>query len=362
MFFRAKTKFLAQILLIGLAGFGGVGSLSASENKSEAASEILTHQAEVNRVLLEPVASKFELDQLDFSISNAKLVAQKEIRKSTSKSTPDFGSDKNGITANLSASEFHFLTFRSNVGCRAVVQSNPSQNSFKEVPTFVFAATDFSHSFSPENFLSSLSEYSSVPSSISMFPVGCLSSVFSSNESICSEAEFALRDFFDRVRTFAGVRVPQVVFAGRNSGDRKKRGELPTLRRARISADWVGVREMSELQGLPERIFAAQSNGSRPVVVGSFRSDLKISADLLRILPLTRMQSQQSPNVGIHGKTAPASGSSQMAFILERQHLVENLHLQNNEILSSGLSTNDNIRKLKLSFQPGPNLSTEIRS
>ncbi|MBW0435067.1 hypothetical protein HGB47_15750 [Leptospira yasudae] len=201
-----------------------------------------------------------------------------------------------------------------------------------------------------------------MPSSISMFPVGCLSSVFSSNESICSEAEFALRDFFDRVRTFAGVRVPQVVFAGRNSGDRKKRGELPTLRRARISADWVGVREMSELQGLPERIFAAQSNGSRPVVVGSFRSDLKISADLLRILPLTRMQSQQSPNVGIHGKTAPASGSSQMAFILERQHLVENLHLQNNEILSSGLSTNDNIRKLKLSFQPGPNLSTEIRS
>ncbi|RHX78543.1 hypothetical protein DLM77_15730 [Leptospira yasudae] len=362
MFFRAKTKFLAQILLIGLAGFGGVGSLPASENKSEAASEILTHQAEVNRVLLEPVASKFELDQLDFSISNAKLVAQKEIRKSTSKSTPDFGSDKNGITANLSASEFHFLTFRSNVGCRAVVQSNPSQNSFKEVPTFVFTATDFSHSFSPENFLSSLSEHSSTLSSISIFSVGCLAGVFSSKRSICSEAEFAFRDFFDRVRTFAGVNVTQVVFAGRNSGARENRGQWQAWKWARISADWVGIRGMSELQGLSKRIFGAQRNGGHSVISGSFRSDLKISDDLRRILPLIRMQSQQSANVGIHGKTAAPSGAIQMAFILERQRLVENLYLQNNEILSGGLSTNDNIRKLKLSFQLRPNFSAEIRS
>ncbi|WP_147455806.1 hypothetical protein [Leptospira yasudae] len=77
---------------------------------------------------------------------------------------------------------------------------------------------------------------------------------------------------------------------------------------------------------------------------------------------MIRMQSQQSANVGIHGKTAAPSGAIQMAFILERQRLVENLYLQNNEILSGGLSTNDNIRKLKLSFQLRPNFSAEIRS
>lgn len=362
MFFRAKTKFLAQILLVGLVGFGTVGSLSASENQSEAASEILTHQAEVDRVLLSPVTSKFDLDQLDFSISNAKLVAQKEIPKSTSKPTPGFGSDKNGITANFSASEFHLLTFNSNAGCRAVVQSNPSQNSFKDVPNFVFAATDFFHSLPPENFVSSLSEHSPTFSSISIFPVECLSSVFSSKESICSEAEFSLRDFFDRVRTFADVRVLQVVFAGRNSGGWKDRGELQAWRWVLISADRVGIKEMSELQGLPERILAVQSNGGRPVVVGSFRSDLKISADLLRILPLIRIQSQQSATVGIHEKRTPASGSIQEAFILERQSRVENLYLQNNEILSSGLSANGDNRKLKLSFQLRPNFSAEIRS
>lgn len=362
MFFRAKTKFLAQILLTGLVGFGMVGSLSASENQSEAKSEILTHQTEVDRVLLQPVASDFDLDQLDFSISNTRLVAQKEISKSTSKPILDFGSGKNGIVANLSASEFHFLAFSLYTGCRAIVQSNPSQNSFKDTRNFVFATSDFSHSLLPENFVSSLSEHSSALSSIPIFSVGCLSNASASKESISSEAAFSSRDSFDRVRTFVGERMSQVVLLGLNAEDRKNRGQWQGGQRALISEDWAEIREMSELQDLSERFRAVQENGDPWVIGGKLPRELKTKVDLLGIFPLIRIQTRQPANVGILGESVPVSGFTKAAFILESQNLVENSHLQNNEILSGGLSTNGDNRKSKLSFQVRPNFDTEIRS
>ncbi|MCG6169860.1 hypothetical protein LFX25_18300 [Leptospira sp. FAT2] len=154
----------------------------------------------------------------------------------------------------------------------------------------------------------------------------------------------------------------QVVLLGLNAEDRKNRGQWQGGQRALISEDWAEIREMSELQDLSERFRAVQENGDPWVIGGKLPRELKTKVDLLGIFPLIRIQTRQPANVGILGESVPVSGFTKAAFILESQNLVENSHLQNNEILSGGLSTNGDNRKSKLSFQVRPNFDTEIRS
>ncbi|TGL97845.1 hypothetical protein EHQ76_14270 [Leptospira barantonii] len=71
MFFRMKTKFLAQFLLIGLFGFGAQSAVFASENKTSESREIFVHQVEVDRVLATPVSNLSSLDQEDYFVSNS---------------------------------------------------------------------------------------------------------------------------------------------------------------------------------------------------------------------------------------------------------------------------------------------------
>ncbi|UOG39765.1 hypothetical protein MAL08_19395 [Leptospira noguchii] len=74
MFFRTKTFFLAQFLLSFL-GLGLLHTLYASENDILEISDVLTHQTEVNRVLLVPVPDSLSvLDQEDFLTLNLDTV------------------------------------------------------------------------------------------------------------------------------------------------------------------------------------------------------------------------------------------------------------------------------------------------
>ncbi|UOG58584.1 hypothetical protein [Leptospira noguchii] len=74
MFFRTKTFFLAQFLLSFL-GLGLLHTLYASENDILEISDVLTHQTEVNRVLLVSVPDSLSvLDQEDFLALNLDTV------------------------------------------------------------------------------------------------------------------------------------------------------------------------------------------------------------------------------------------------------------------------------------------------
>ncbi|MDI7189010.1 hypothetical protein [Leptospira santarosai] len=85
MFFRMRTMFLAQFLLIGFIGFGVSGALSASEGEVLEASKIFVYQMEVDRVLSVPVAEPVVfLDQDDFFDFDSKTVVKTKFYRKNS--------------------------------------------------------------------------------------------------------------------------------------------------------------------------------------------------------------------------------------------------------------------------------------
>ncbi|MDI7217244.1 hypothetical protein QMN07_06890 [Leptospira santarosai] len=113
MFFRMRTMFLAQFLLIGFIGFGVSGALSASEGEVLEASKIFVYQMEVDRVLSVPVAEPVVfLDQDDFFDFDSKTVVKtKFYRKNSIRKKISSSQAQGNIVINFQTSHSHLQDF-----------------------------------------------------------------------------------------------------------------------------------------------------------------------------------------------------------------------------------------------------------
>ncbi|MDV6236366.1 hypothetical protein CH379_012085 [Leptospira ellisii] len=145
MFFRMKTNFLAQFLLIGALGFGMSETLSAAENSVPENAEIEIHQNEVDRILAVAISQT--------KTSQDWFVAEEEIFLTRSVARSGFGSQKY-------------------VGSPAEVAVSPiGAGAALPICSFDFAPSLFSVSWNvPENFISlqSGSPAPFIPSSLSI--------------------------------------------------------------------------------------------------------------------------------------------------------------------------------------------------
>ncbi|PJZ39847.1 hypothetical protein CH370_18965 [Leptospira kmetyi] len=165
MFFRTKTKFLAQFLLIGLCGFGLQTAVSASESETSEAREVFVHQAEVDRVLVEPVSNLSPLDQEDFFVLNSKSVVGTKINRvdAARKKIKALQEQETSFVSSNRSSDLS--KFQWDLNCFSGMSLNDLEDSFVFVGTPAFKNALGSFEDGSKNFASFSGENLVVPDS-----------------------------------------------------------------------------------------------------------------------------------------------------------------------------------------------------
>ncbi|TGL72706.1 hypothetical protein [Leptospira kmetyi] len=165
MFFRTKTKFLAQFLLIGLCGFGLQTAVSASESETSEAREVFVHQAEVDRVLAEPVSNLSSLDQEDFFVLNSKSLVGTKINRvdAARKKIKALQEQETSFVSSNRSSDLS--KFQWDLNCFSGMSLNDLEDSFVFVGTPAFKNALGSFEDGSKNFASFSGENLVVPDS-----------------------------------------------------------------------------------------------------------------------------------------------------------------------------------------------------
>ncbi|PJZ55372.1 hypothetical protein [Leptospira barantonii] len=193
MFFRMKTKFLAQFLLIGLFGLGAQSAVFASENETSESREIFVHQVEVDRVLAEPVSNLSSLDQEDFFVLNSAANVGTKINRinAARKKIEGIKEQRSSLTSNNRSSDLS--EFQSDLNCFSEKVPSAFRTSFVFVgtPTSDRSPGDFDATSSGRPFFtrSNIASLSPIEGVVPTFEKNCLFISFQDSLELYSNAK-----------------------------------------------------------------------------------------------------------------------------------------------------------------------------